>query len=112
MRKNIVNAGIFASTFLYSLFFFSFMVSKLFSGTHQAVIVTGTPGTGKTTFAKKLAKLRSWRYIDVNKVIQENNLSEGYDRSRKCKIIDEKKLAKVLEKMIEDSRKISKEKKG
>lgn len=69
------------------------------------IIVTGTPGTGKTTFAKRLAKSKGYKYIDVNKIVKKYGLSEGYDQKRKTKIIDEKKLAKVLEKIIKDARK-------
>ncbi len=70
----------------------------------KVVIVTGSVGTGKTTLAKKLAKKLNHKYIDVNKVIQKNKLSEGYDRKRKCRIIDTKKLNKDLIKIIKDSK--------
>ena len=66
----------------------------------MAIIVTGSVGTGKTTLAKKLAKDLNHKYIDVNKIISENKLDEGYDEERKCKIIDTKKLNKVLIVMI------------
>jgi len=66
----------------------------------KVIIVTGTPGTGKTVFAKKLAKHEGYRYVDVNDVVKEHKLSECYDRKRKTKVVDEKKLAKVLEGMI------------
>jgi broad-specificity NMP kinase len=46
----------------------------------KKIIVTGTPGTGKTTLAKKLSKKLKYAYIDVNNVIKENKLKEGYDR--------------------------------
>ncbi|HII72031.1 TPA: AAA family ATPase [Candidatus Woesearchaeota archaeon] len=64
------------------------------------LIVTGTPGTGKTTVAKKLARLLDYTYIDVNNVISKHNLSQGYDRSRRCKIIDTSQLNKELRKII------------
>jgi adenylate kinase len=70
----------------------------------KVIIITGTPGTGKTTVAKKLAKLLGYRYIDVNQVIAHNKLSEGYDRKRKCKIIDAKKLNKALVDVINDGK--------
>jgi len=71
----------------------------------KAIIVTGTPGTGKTTVAKNIAKLLKYDYIDVNDVISENKLSEGYDSKRRCKIVDTKKLNKILGKQIKNSKK-------
>ncbi|MBN1544366.1 AAA family ATPase [Candidatus Woesearchaeota archaeon] len=70
----------------------------------KAIVVTGTPGTGKTTVAKALAKKLSYAYIDVNKVIAQNRLSEGYDRKRKCRIVDVKKLNRLLGNIIENSK--------
>lgn len=64
------------------------------------VIITGTPGTGKTTLAKKLANALHYPYIDVNKVIAEEYLRDGYDRRRKVVIVDETRLAQSLEKRI------------
>ncbi len=66
----------------------------------MTIIVTGSVGTGKTTVAKKLAKEPKHKYIDVNKIISEKKLSSGYDKKRKCKIVDTKKLNKVLIEMI------------
>jgi adenylate kinase len=63
--------------------------------------VTGTPGTGKTTFAKKYAKEHKLKYIDGKKVIAEHKLVESYDEERDCDVIDEKKFAKVCETMLE-----------
>jgi adenylate kinase len=67
------------------------------------VIVTGTPGTGKTTVAMRLAKKLGYMYVDVNKVISKEKLSSGYDRKKKCKVVDVKKLVKALVKMIKKS---------
>jgi adenylate kinase len=67
----------------------------------KVVIVTGTPGTGKTSYAKKFAKQHSYLYVDVNAVIKSNNLREKYDRKRKCYAVDTDKLCKVLIRMIE-----------
>ena len=63
----------------------------------KAVVVTGTPGTGKTTVAKRLAKKLEY------KVISSEKLSSGYDKKKKCKVVDEKKLSKALVKMIKKS---------
>ncbi|MEK6876962.1 MAG: AAA family ATPase [Nanoarchaeota archaeon] len=66
----------------------------------KVIIVTGTPGTGKTTLSKKLAKKLDFGYLDVNETIKKYNLSEGYDKKRKTKIIDVKKLNMALIKEI------------
>lgn len=62
----------------------------------RVIAVTGTPGTGKTALSKKLSKRLNFLYIDVNKLILMHNLSEGYDRKRKTRIIDANKLNKFL----------------
>ncbi len=58
------------------------------------IIITGTPCTGKTSLAKLIVKQLKFKRLDVNKVIRENNLLEENNE------VDEKKLAKVLEKII------------
>ncbi len=62
----------------------------------KVIAVTGSVGTGKTFLSKKLSKELNYKYIDVNKIIKKYNISECYDKKRKCKIIDVKKLNKIL----------------
>jgi len=71
----------------------------------KAIIITGSVGTGKTTLAKKLAKENNLIYIDVNKLIKQQNLSEGFDKKRDCEIIDARKLNDILIKKIKSSKK-------
>jgi len=68
------------------------------------IIVTGTPGTGKTTIAKALAKKLKMMYLDVNKVIDEYKLKESYDKKRKSYIVDEKKLSKILVRLSKEQK--------
>jgi len=66
----------------------------------KVIIITGTPGTGKTTLAKQLAKELNFHYLDVNKIIKEHNISEGYDIKRDTEIVDTRKMNIVLIKEI------------
>ncbi len=62
----------------------------------KVICVTGTPGTGKTTIAKKLAKKLDFYYLDVNESVKKHKLSEGYDKKRRTKIVNIKKLSGFL----------------
>ena len=70
------------------------------------IIVSGTPCTGKTYLAKKLAKLMKFKRIDVNEVISENKLKERYDKKRRSWVVDEVKLAKILVEKIKKSKNV------
>ena len=72
--------------------------------TKTITIVTGTPGTGKTTIAKKIAKKTKAVYIDVNAIIKKHKLSDNYDSKRKAKIVDTKKLNTVLINIIKTAK--------
>ena len=51
------------------------------------IIISGTPGTGKTTLAKKLMAKLNYPLLNINKFIKEKKLSEGYDKKRRSEII-------------------------
>lgn len=71
----------------------------------KVICVSGSVCSGKTTIAKKIAKLLKFQYIDVKKIIGSNKeVVCGYDRKRKTKDIDVSKLNKVLIKIIDKSK--------
>ncbi len=77
----------------------------------KVIIVTGSVGAGKTFLSKKLVKEfkeMNYKYIDVNKLINENKLYAGYDKKRKCKIVDIKELNRFLTGIINKYKKIKK----
>jgi len=71
----------------------------------KAIIISGTPGTGKTKLAKALESKGLGFYVDINKIIKEKNLKVGFDKKRDCKIINEKKLVNIVESIIKNSKK-------
>ena len=71
----------------------------------KCIVVSGSVGTGKTFIAKKLAKEKNLEYLSINSVIDKYKLSKGYDKRRKCKIVDVDELVKVLIKIIKESKK-------
>ena len=68
------------------------------------IIVTGTPCTGKTTIAKKIATLLKFKYIDINRLIKINKIHDKYDKKSDSLIVDIKKLNKILETLIKKSK--------
>jgi len=52
------------------------------------IIVTGVPGTGKTTISMMLAERLGGRYIDLGKIALEEGLVSGRDPYRDTKVAD------------------------
>jgi broad-specificity NMP kinase len=59
--------------------------------------ITGTPGTGKTEVAKRVAKALGWMYVSLNDLAEEEDLYKGYDSERMCKIVDIEALRREVE---------------
>ncbi|MEM4576811.1 MAG: adenylate kinase family protein [Candidatus Nezhaarchaeales archaeon] len=55
------------------------------------ILIAGTPSVGKTTIAKKLADIINYHYVDVAKVVVENQLYKGKDFKRGSLIVDIKR---------------------
>jgi adenylate kinase len=68
------------------------------------IIVTGTPGTGKTELSKRISDELGLEYVDVNDLISKKHLSENFDSDRRSWVVDEKKLSLEIEKIISSSR--------
>lgn len=61
------------------------------------VLVTGTPGCGKTTLAAALASATGLTHIDVGVAIKDEALHSGWDESFQCHTVDEDKVVDALE---------------
>lgn len=71
----------------------------------KIIIVTGSVGTGKTFLSKKLSNKLGYPVLDVNRFIKDKKLTEGYDKKKKCYIVNTKKLNKEI---IKELKKVEK----
>ena len=60
------------------------------------VVVTGTPGVGKTVFSKALAKALGFKYLDVGEFCVKEGYVVGYDEERGSYIADTDRLKERL----------------
>lgn len=56
------------------------------------IIVTGTPGTGKTTHCETLAQRTGLRHISVTHIVKDKECHEGWDEEYQSWIVDEDKV--------------------
>mmetsp|Transcript_15815 Transcript_15815/g.34282 ORF Transcript_15815/g.34282 Transcript_15815/m.34282 type:complete len:175 (-) Transcript_15815:1566-2090(-) len=61
------------------------------------ILVTGTPGTGKTTTAQQVAQATGLTYINVGDWVKEKELHDGWDEEFDCYTMDEDKIVDAME---------------
>jgi adenylate kinase len=66
----------------------------------KLIVITGTPGVGKSTLARRLAKKKEFTRLDLHNFYKD--ISTGYDRSAKCYDINLKKLQKLVETKLDE----------
>ncbi len=68
------------------------------------IAITGTPGTGKSTFSKLLSEKLDYTLLDVNEFIKDHSdVVEGFDEERDAKIIDVELLNSYVQKYIDEN---------
>ena len=66
------------------------------------ILITGTPGTGKTTLAQAIVAAHpQMRHIELSKVIAEQELHEGRDEHFDTLIMDDDKVVDYLEDVMD-----------
>ncbi|KAF3318037.1 factor activating pos9 [Orbilia oligospora] len=61
------------------------------------IIITGTPGTGKSTHCELLAEATGLKHLSINQVAKDNNCYETFDEELKSWEVDEDKLLDAIE---------------
>jgi len=64
------------------------------------ILITGTPGVGKTATAELIAEKTSFTLINVGELIKENKCYDGRDDELDTNILDEDKLLDIMEVML------------
>ncbi|XP_045109670.1 adenylate kinase isoenzyme 6-like [Portunus trituberculatus] len=64
------------------------------------ILITGTPGVGKSTLAQQLSEHSGLEWISVGDLAKDNNYFDGYDDERDCPMLDEDKVLDELEDKI------------
>ena len=62
----------------------------------KTIIVTGTPGVGKTVLARLLAKQTGFRFLNLGELVKKERLYSRFDGLRQSYVIDEHRLHKTL----------------
>lgn len=68
--------------------------------TQPNIIVTGTPGVGKTTHCETLAQSTGLKHLSINDIVKERGCHDGYDDEFKSWIVDEDKLLDSIEEEV------------
>ena len=66
------------------------------------ILVTGTPGTGKTSTGEAAAERLGLRYVNVGEVVKTHKCFEGRDEEFDTYILDEDKLCDALEPLLSE----------
>ncbi len=69
------------------------------------VIITGTPGTGKTSVTEALKKDFDAEYISINSLLEDYDLNLGVDEKRGYKIVDTEKMIPIIDEIKNNSKK-------
>eukprot|EP00435_Cladocopium_sp_Y103_P073713 s33_g44.t2 len=67
------------------------------------ILVTGTPGVGKTTFCEALAAATSLEHLEVSKMVREKRLYREWDDELDCSIFDEEMVQEALEPLLDSA---------
>jgi len=71
----------------------------------KLVIISGTPGTGKTTVSNKISELVDVNVITLNELAISEGLIHDFDKKRDTNIVDIDKLVSHVLKLIEELKK-------
>lgn len=67
----------------------------------RVIAISGTPGSGKTSVSKALARILDTESIDLSELVIREKLYAGYDEDRGSYIIDEERVRRRIRELAE-----------
>ena len=71
-----------------------------------AIVITGTPGTGKTTVSRQLADQIGASYLPLTQLVIDKRLHEAIDHRRRTRIVDLRRTRAFLANSLSTDRKL------
>lgn len=71
----------------------------------QIILITGTPGVGKTAVSLFLASKLDAMHVDLAELVKKENLVSGFDKARGTPIADTNRVSKRVKEIIGRSKK-------
>ncbi|CAH2102159.1 unnamed protein product [Euphydryas editha] len=68
--------------------------------TRPNILITGTPGVGKSTISRLLSERTKFIWREVSKLAEEHNCLDEYDPEYQCPYLNEDKLLDIMEGMM------------
>eukprot|EP00618_Florenciella_parvula_P026265 CAMPEP_0119529420 /NCGR_PEP_ID=MMETSP1344-20130328/43435_1 /TAXON_ID=236787 /ORGANISM="Florenciella parvula, Strain CCMP2471" /LENGTH=178 /DNA_ID=CAMNT_0007569053 /DNA_START=37 /DNA_END=570 /DNA_ORIENTATION=- len=68
--------------------------------TRPNILITGTPGAGKTNTSSMVAERTGLRHVECSELVKSEGCHEGWDEGFQSYTLDEDKLCDVLEPMM------------
>ncbi|KAL8791413.1 MAG: hypothetical protein Q9213_000029 [Squamulea squamosa] len=66
------------------------------------IIITGTPGVGKTTLCELLTASTDLKHLAINRVAKERECHDGWDEALNSWIVDEDKILDAIEDEVQE----------
>ena len=60
------------------------------------IIITGTPGVGKTSHCDVLAANTGLKHLSINQIVKDRGCHDRWDKEYKSWIVDEDKVRQLL----------------
>ena len=65
--------------------------------TQPNIVITGTPGVGKTSHCDVLAASTGLKHLSINQIVKDRGCHDGWDEEYRSWIVDEEKVRQIID---------------